>query len=224
MDSNILEEKLRLYLICGEGETPDSTVKKVSAALRGGVTAVQLRVKTWTSREIYNTAVILSELAKKYGALFLVNDRLDIALAGGADGVHLGQSDLPIDAARKIAVRDFIIGGTARTPELAAEAERLGADYIGCGSAFATSTKNDAVVIGPEGIRKTLSSITIPSVAVGGITLANIRFLAGCGCSGISLSAEIMKANDPEKKAGELYKEVVRVLEHGRRDSNGSNR
>ena len=125
-------------------------IEKTRAALAGGVTAVQLRVKSWTGRETYETALKLKELCAERGALFFVNDRLDVALAARADGVHLGQKDLPVDAARAIAGPDFIIGGTARTPELAREAQRLGADYVGCGAAFGTATKGDAVVIGPR--------------------------------------------------------------------------
>ena len=135
-DRKKLAEKLRLYMICGEGDAPEAVIEKTRAALAGGVTAVQLRVKTWTGRETYETALKLKELCAERGALFFVNDRLDIALAAKADGVHLGQKDLPVDAARATAGPDFIIGGTARTPELAREAERLGADYVGCGAAF----------------------------------------------------------------------------------------
>lgn len=207
-DRKKLAEKLRLYLICGEGDAPEAVIEKTRTALAGGVTAVQLRVKTWTGRETYETALKLKELSAERGALFFVNDRLDIALAAKADGVHLGQKDLPVDAARAIAGPDFIIGGTARTPELAREAQRLGVDYVGCGAAFGTATKGDAVVIGPAGIKKTLSAIEIPSVAIGGIELANIRELAGCGASGISLSGAIVRAGDPEKAARALINEI----------------
>ena len=117
-DRKKLAEKLRLYLICGEGDAPEAVIEKTRTALAGGVTAVQLRVKTWTGRETYETALKLKELCAERGALFFVNDRLDIALAAKADGVHLGQKDLPVDAARAIAGPDFIIGGTARTPAL----------------------------------------------------------------------------------------------------------
>lgn len=145
-------------------------------------------------------------MTKKHGALFIVNDRLDIALACKADGAHLGQNDIPICAAREAAGPDFIIGGTARTPDLALKAEKSGADYIGCGSAFATMTKDDAIVIGPGGIKKVTEQVKIPVVAVGGITAENAGLLAGCGCSGISLSAGIMRCDDPEGSARALYR------------------
>lgn len=207
-DRKRLAEQLRLYLICGEGDTPDEVLRKTAAALEGGVTAVQLRVKSWTGRECYNTALALKDLCHAHSAALLVNDRLDIALAAGADGVHLGQKDLPVGAARQIAGPDFIIGGTARTPELAREAQRLGADYIGCGAAFGTATKDDAVVIGPEGIKEVLAAVEIPSVAIGGIELANVSRLAGCRCSGISLSGAVMRAADPREAAKALMREI----------------
>lgn len=207
-DRKKLAEKLRLYVICGEGDAPEAVIEKTRAALAGGATAVQLRVKSWTGRETYEAALALKKLCVERGALFFVNDRLDIALAAHADGVHLGQKDLPVDEARAIAGPDFIIGGTARTPELAREAERLGADYVGCGAAFGTATKGDAVVIGPDGIKNTLSAISIPSVAIGGIELSNVRELADCGASGVSLSGAVMRAEDPEAAASALINEI----------------
>lgn len=215
-DKKELAKKLKLYLICGEGETPRSLADKVDSALEGGVTAVQLRVKSWTSREIYDAARVLAQMAKRRGALFIVNDRLDIALACGADGVHLGQKDLPADAARRIAPAGFIIGGTARTRELAEDAERRGVDYIGCGSAFATKTKDDAVVIGPASIKNVLDAVALPSVAIGGITAQNLHLLSGCGCSGVALAAEIMASDDPGRRSAELIREIDRTLPGGK--------
>lgn len=207
-NKDVLREKLKLYLICGEGDTPESVIEKTEKALVGGVTAVQLRAKTWDARVIYETAKELRILTWQHDALLLVNDWLGIAMAAGADGVHLGQKDLPIAKARKNAWSGCIIGGTARTPELALQAQSDGADYIGCGSAFPTGTKSDAVVIGPEGIAKTLRAISIPGVAIGGITLENIGELANCGCAGVAVSAAIMKANDVRQAAVDLKKKI----------------
>lgn len=203
MNKRELAERLRLYLICGSEE---KLLEKTEAALQGGVTAVQLRMKNRDGREIYETALSLRRLCDSYKALFIVNDRVDIALAAQADGVHLGQKDLPPVAARKLGGAGFIIGGTARTPELARKAEAEGADYIGCGAAFETATKGDAVVIGPEGIKEVLTAISIPSVAIGGIEAANLKLLRDCGASGISLSGAIMKAKEPQAAARELRK------------------
>lgn len=207
-----MEEKLKLYLVCGEGETSDSLFTKTAAALEGGVTAVQLRVKSWAARDFVAAASALAVMARQRNALFIVNDRIDVALACGADGVHLGQEDIPVDAARRIAPPDFIIGASAHTNAQAAEARGHGADYVGCGSVFATATKGGVTVIGPEGVKKALRGIGLPGVAIGGITLDNISRLAGCGCCGISLVSEIMDSPDPRKRARELLKEANRVL------------
>lgn len=206
MSGDELAQRLCLYLICGEGCATRELYEKTAEAIEGGVTAVQLRVKSWTGRETYDTAVKLRELCRSKEVLFIVNDRLDIALAAGADGVHLGQMDMPVSAARGVAGRSFIIGGTARRAEDAARAEREGADYIGCGAAFSTGTKSDAVVIGPDGIKHVLAAITIPSVAIGGINAANLMLLTGCGASGVSLSGAIMNACDQRSAARELRK------------------
>jgi thiamine-phosphate pyrophosphorylase len=201
MKQDELYERLKLYLICGEGDDRAKLPEKVTRALEGGVTAVQLRVKTWDARDTYETALALRKITDAHGALFILNDRLDVALASGADGVHLGQKDLPVPAARKIAGRDFIIGATANTQERTKKAQDEGADYIGCGAAFPTGTKQNADVIGPQGIADALRGISIPSVAIGGINADNIEALAHCGCAGISLSQSVMKAPDPKVAA-----------------------
>lgn len=211
-DREILEKKLKLYLVCGEGENTDSLFAKAVAAMDGGATAVQLRVKSWPARDFLTAAKVLSSMAKQRNTLFIVNDRIDVALACGADGVHLGQEDIPVGEARRMVPENFIIGASARTNKQAAEARGLGADYIGCGSAFATATKSGAPVIGPEGVKKTLDGIGLPGVAIGGITLDNLNLLADSGCCGISLVSEIMDSSDPRKKAGDLLNEINRVF------------
>lgn len=211
-DRKILEEKLKLYLVCGEGENADSLFEKAAAAMDGGVTAVQLRVKSWPARDFLAAAKALAGMAKQRNALFIVNDRIDVALACGADGVHLGQEDIPVGAARRMVPEDFIIGASVHTNEQAAIARGQGADYLGCGSVFATATKDDALVIGPEGVRKALDGIWLPGVAIGGITLDNLSRLAGSGCCGISLVSEIMGSPNPREKARELLKEINRVF------------
>lgn len=211
-DRAILEKKLKLYLVCGEGETADSLFAKAAAAMDGGVTAVQLRVKSWPARDFLAAASALADMAKRRNALFIVNDRIDVALACGADGVHLGQEDIPVGAARRMVPENFIIGASVNTNEQAAIARGQGADYLGCGSVFATATKNDALVIGPEGVRKALDGIGLPGVAIGGITLDNLSLLAGSGCCGISLVSEIMDSQDPQKRARELLDKINRVF------------
>lgn len=207
-----MQEKLKLYLVCGEGETCESLFAKAEGALEGGVTAVQLRVKSWPARDFFAAAQTLAGIAKQRGALFIVNDRIDVALACGADGAHLGQSDIPIDAARRLVPEDFIIGCSAHTNRQALEARGQGADYIGSGSAFATGTKSDVVVIGPEGVRDTLRGVGLPGVAIGGITFDKLALLADCGCCGVSIVSEIMNAPDPKRRSRELIREINRVF------------
>ncbi len=183
-----LAERLRLLYLCGgeEGE-----IARLAALIRGGVTAVQLRMKNATGRELYERALAVGETCREKGALFFVNDRLDVALACGADGVHLGVSDLPIAAARRCAPRSFLIGATARTPEAALRAERNGADYIGCGAAFRSTTKHDTVEIGPSGIAAVTRAMIIPIVAIGGIDERNIEQLRHSGIAGVAVSATL---------------------------------
>lgn len=208
-----LAARLKLYLVCGEGETPESLTRKTELALAGGVTAVQLRAKSWDSREIFDAACLLRDICRRHHALFTVNDRFDIALACGADGVHLGRRDLPVADARRLAPQGFIIGATANTPAEVLAAEEAGADYIGCGAAFATTTKHDVNVIGPEGIKAAASAARIPCVAIGGITPDNLRLLSGCHCAGISLSSAIMGSANPEERARELAEETGRIFQ-----------
>lgn len=207
-----LADRLKLCLVCGEGETPESLTRKTELALTGGVTAVQLRVKSWDSREIFDAACLLRDICRLYRALFTVNDRLDIALACGADGVHLGRRDLPVADARRLAPRGFIIGATANTPAEVLAAKESGADYIGCGAAFSTTTKHDVNVIGPEGIKAAVSAARIPCVAIGGITPGNLRLLSSCRCSGISTSSAIMGCANPKERARELAEETGRIF------------
>lgn len=213
MSNEDLAARLKLYLVCGEGETTQSLARKTEQALAGGVTAVQLRAKSWDAREIFDAACLLRDICGHYHALFTVNDRLDIALACGADGAHLGRQDLPLMAARRIVPEGFIIGATANTPQEVLAAEEAGADYIGCGAAFATNTKHDVNVIGPEGIKVAVSAAKIPCVAIGGITPSNLRLLSGCGCAGISLSSAIMGCSAPEERARELAQETGRFFQ-----------
>lgn len=170
--------------------------EKIETALKAGVDYVQLREKNISSAEYLKRARILREMTEKYHTKFIVNDRLDIAMLSEADGVHLGQSDVPVADARKILGRDKIIGATAKTVEQAVKAEQEGADYLGSGAWFFTSTKKDAVPIAEETYRDILNAVTIPNVAVGGINAENGRKPLECGASGLAISAGILAAED----------------------------
>ncbi len=192
-----LADRLRLYVIPdpvqGSGRT---MAEQARPALEGGAGAIQLRHKEATSRDLYDEALEFRKLCDVHDALFIVNDRLDIALAAGADGVHLGAEDLPVAVARRLAPKDFIIGATARTPEAAVEAEKDGADYLGVGAVFPTRSKSDARVIGLEGLRKVTQAVSLPCVAIGGITAEVVPEILGVGVSGVAIIGAIVGASD----------------------------
>ena len=175
-------------------------------ALKGGATVIQLRDKEKSARELYEIGVKLREITKKYGALFIVNDRLDIALAVGADGVHLGMNDLPISVARRIAGDNFIIGASASSPEEAVLAEKEGANYIGAGSVFETSSKEDVRVIGLEGLRAIVKATSLPVVAIGGINRDNVRDVMRTGVKGVAVISAVVSKEDVRSAAEELKK------------------
>lgn len=170
--------------------------EKIEAALQAGVDYIQLREKNISSAEYLKRAKSLREMTEKYQTKFIVNDRLDIAMLSEADGVHLGQSDIPVADARKVLGKDKIIGATAKTVEQAVRAEQEGADYLGSGAWFFTSTKQDAVPIAEETYRDILKAVSIPNVAVGGITAENCKKPLECGANGLAISAGILAAED----------------------------
>lgn len=173
--------------------------EKIAQALQAGVDYVQLREKEISSAEYLCRARRIREMVQKWPAKLIINDRLDIALLCGADGVHLGQSDIPAADARKLAGKDFIIGVTAKTPEQAAKAQADGADYLGSGAWYSTNTKKDAVPISDDAYRAILSASPLPNVAVGGLTVENCDRPLLLGASGLAVSAGIMASgNIPE--------------------------
>ena len=183
----------------------------VGAAVRGGVTVVQLRAKNLSSRDFLELGIRTADLLARTGVPLLVNDRLDIALACGAAGVHLGQEDMPVPQARRILGRDRTIGVSVNTPEEALRAEREGADYIGAGPAYATATKETALsVLGPEGIGRVKRSVQIPVVAIGGISATNAADLQKSGADGIAVISAILGAPDARRAAEELKKAFKR--------------
>jgi thiamine-phosphate pyrophosphorylase len=177
----------------------------VAAAVAGGVSCVQLREKQCSTREFLEQARALLAVLRPRGIPLIINDRLDIALAVGADGVHLGQEDLPIDMARRLAGEKMIIGISAETVEHAVAAERAGADYIGISPVFATATKRDhAVPLGLAGIGAIRARTTIPLVGIGGINAANAAAILSAGANGIAVVSAIVAADDPTAAARAL--------------------
>lgn len=207
MYQNRAEPDLRLIVITDrELAAPRDLLHIVRLSLEAGAPAVQLREKDATAREIYELATRLRALTREYGAHFFVNDRLDIALAVGADGVHIGPKDIPIEAARAAAPKPFLIGISTDDPATARRAEAAGADYIGCGAVFGTKTKKDAgdERIGPDGLKRVASAVSIPVVGIGGIDKENISDLRGTGAAGVAVIGAVMKAQDPRAATSKL--------------------
>ncbi|OAA91795.1 thiamine phosphate synthase [Clostridium ljungdahlii] len=193
-----MEIDYSLYLVTDRSFLKDKPLQQaVEEAILGGVTLVQLREKDASTREFYEIAKEVKKVTDHYKVPFLINDRLDIAQAVNADGVHLGQSDMPINIARKILGKDKIIGISAGNVDEALEAEKSGADYIGIGTIFFTGTKKDIdTPIGIEGLRKIYNSISIPAVAIGGVNETNFKEVLSTEVDGISvISAILGKSN-----------------------------
>jgi len=195
-----------LYLVADtEFAAGKNLVHLVSEAVLGGVTIVQLRAKDLGTRDFLELALRVSEKLGKTGIPLLINDRVDIALACGAAGVHLGQDDMPLPDARRLLGPDKMIGISVNTLDEAAEAERLGADYLGLGPIFGTSTKQTVLpVLGPEGIQRLRRQIRIPMVAIGGINAGNAGAVKKAGADGIAVVSAILGARDARQVAAEL--------------------
>ena len=194
-----------LYFITDStGFTEEEFLGRTEAALQGGVTFLQIREKEKTTREYLSLARKIHELTKKYNVPLIIDDRMDIAMAMDAEGVHLGKSDMPIDLARKILGPDKIIGATAKTVPQALEAYEQGADYLGVGAIYPTTTKVKTVLTSTDTLRDICNAVPIPANAIGGLNQDNIDVLAGIPIAGICVVSAIMKAEDPKQAAMEL--------------------
>lgn len=184
----------------------------VQAAIAGGATAIQIREKDVTTRKYVQLARSLRAVTREAGVTFIVNDRIDVALAVDADGVHIGQDDMPVDVARRLIGPDRILGVTVATEEQARRAQAEGADYLGCNAVFATQTKTDTgQPLGLEGLRALVRAVTIPFVAIGGINASNAADVMACGVAGIAVVSAVMAADDVEAAARELRAIVDRA-------------
>ena len=189
---------LRIYLVTDESCLPygRDLFSAVEEALLAGVTLVQYREKDGSGKDMLGKARKLVALCHKYNVPLIVNDRLDIALLSGADGVHLGQDDIPVAEARKLAAGNFIIGATAHNVGEALAAESAGADYLGCGAVFATTTKKDTVPLGLDGLRAIRQAVHIPIVGIAGITTQNFDQVMRAGANGVAVVSAILSAQD----------------------------
>jgi len=179
-------------------------LQRVESALQGGVTLVQLREKDKTTREYLSLAQKVHSLTKRYGVPLIIDDRIDVAMAVNAEGVHLGQSDMPIDIARRIVGESMIIGATAKTVEQAKEAFEKGADYLGVGAIYPTTTKVKTILTSTETLAEICKAVSIPVNAIGGLNKDNIDVLKDIPIAGICAVSAIMKAEKPKLAATEL--------------------
>lgn len=203
-----VEYKYPLYLVTDEKACKGKDFyESVEASIRGGAKIVQLREKNMDTRDFFKRALKLKEICHKHGVDFVINDRLDIAIAVDADGVHLGQSDMPIQKAKEILGHKKIIGISAKNMEEALEAQKYGADYIGVGAIFATDTKKDSGLIDLETLKDMTDQINIPVLAIGGIGLGKLGYLKDTGIDGICVISDILGSDDPEKRTRKLLEE-----------------
>lgn len=197
---------LSLYLVTDKSDDVEKFLKTIEEAIKGGVTVVQIREKTAETLDFYNLALQVKEITTKYNVPLIINDRVDVALAIDADGVHVGQSDMPCDVTRKLIGNDKILGVSAATIPEAKKAQEDGADYIGTGAVFPTATKDDAPKITKKDLKEIANSIDIPVVAIGGINLNNVNELKDTDIAGISVVSAIMSSDNPKKSSEELLK------------------
>ena len=204
---------LSLYLVTDShnyGE--EEFLYGVEEGLRGGVTLLQLREKEKTTREYISMAKKVHKIAEKYGVPLIIDDRIDVAMAVDAEGVHLGQSDMPICIARKILGEGKIIGATAKTVAQAQEAYSQGADYLGVGAIYPTTTKVKTVITSVETLRDIVNAVPIPVNAIGGLNKDNIYVLENTGISGICVVSAIMKAEDVYGATCELKENIEKLI------------
>lgn len=209
-----LAERLRLYVISDRDIArgrPEPEVMR--EAIEGGATCFQLRGKNMTGREMYEIGKKLRQLATDTGTLFIVNDRVDVAIAVQADGVHIGQDDLPLLVTRELVGRHRLVGVSAGTPDEAKEAEKLGADYLGVGSVFHTATKADAgEPIGLKGLEEIVASVKIPVVAIGGIDSSNALEAIRVGACGVAVISAIVGAQDVREATRQMARTIGRAF------------
>lgn len=195
---------LSLYLVTDNSDDVEKFLNTIEEGIKGGVTVVQIREKTADTLEFYNLALKVKEITTKYDVPLIINDRVDVALAIDADGVHVGQLDMPCSVTRRLIGEDKILGVSAATIEEAKKAEKDGADYIGTGAVFPTATKDDAPKITKKDLKEIVDSINIPVVAIGGITLENASQLNDTGIAGLSVVSAIMSSENPKESSEKL--------------------
>jgi len=194
-------EALRLYLVTNRyQDSLESFLEKVETACRSGVTIIQLREKNLTTNQYYQLAKQVKEITDTYQVPLIIDDRLDVCLAVDAAGLHIGDDELPVSVARQVLGPEKILGVTAKTVKRALEAETSGADYLGTGAIFPTTTKENAPITLISTLKTICQTVSIPVVAIGGLTSENIDQLIGTGIAGVAVVRDLMQAEDIEAK------------------------
>ena len=194
-------EALRLYLVTNRyQDSLESFLEKIETACRSGVTIVQLREKNLTTNQYYQLAKQVKEITDAYQVPLIIDDRLDVCLAVDAAGLHIGDDELPVSVARQVLGPDKILGVTAKTVKRALEAEEGGANYLGTGAIFPTTTKENAPITLISTLKTICQRVAIPVVAIGGLTSENIDQLIGTGIAGVAVVRDLMQAEDVEAK------------------------
>ena len=194
-------ESLKLYLVTNRyQDSLESFLEKVETACRSGITIIQLREKNLTTNQYYQLAKQVKEITDAYQVPLIIDDRLDVCLAVDAAGLHIGDDELPVSVARKVLGPEKILGVTAKTVKRALEAETSGADYLGTGAIFPTTTKENAPITLISTLKTICQTVAIPVVAIGGLTSENIDQLIGTGIAGVAVVRDLMQAEDIEAK------------------------
>lgn len=211
---NCSKDAMLLYAVTDRSWVgKQSLMEQVESALKGGVTCIQLREKHLSDADFLAEALEMKKLCQKYHVPFIINDNVDVAIRCGADGVHVGQSDMEAGNVRALLGKDKIIGVSARTVAQALAAEAAGADYLGVGAVFSTTTKLDAQEVSYDTLKAICQAVKIPVVAIGGIKKSNILELSGSGVDGIALVSAIFGAEDIETECKELAALSAQMVE-----------
>ena len=209
----MLKETLRLYLVTNRYQDPLETfLKKVEQACQSGVTMIQLREKQLTTNQYYELAKIVKQITDTYQVPLIIDDRLDVCLAVDAAGLHIGDDELPVSVARQVLGTEKILGVTAKTVKRALEAEESGADYLGTGAIFPTTTKENAPITLISTLKDICQTVDIPVVAIGGLTCENIHQLSGTGIAGIAIVRDLMQARDIEARTQEFLTKLDQII------------
>lgn len=204
-------ERLRLYVLVTGSLCRRPVLETVDAVLAGGADAIQLREKEMTGRDLLTLAREVVGRCRKAGTLVIVNDRADVARAAGADGVHVGQEDLPVRACRQVMGPGTVVGVSVQSPDMAAAALEDGADYLGVGPVFRSPTKTRDFVIGTEGLRAVRKAVPLPLVAIAGITLENVGGVLAAGPTAVAVSSDIIAADDPQARTAALKQAILKA-------------